>query len=130
MVKVQSTRMMDVGMDLSWQKFLRHKINSFIKWDLIRFFHDNPHTIDTAENIAKVVCRESDSVCRELDGLVQAEMLIIETVSGQTIYRLTNDSDMRQVIREFVANCHNREFRARAINHVIHDMGSQPRRDF
>ena len=131
MVKVQSIRMMGVDMDATWQKFLRHKVNSFIKWDLVRFFHDNPHTTDTAENIARVVGRDANTVSFELDGLARAEMLIKETVSGQSIYRLTSDTDVRQVIREFVAACHDREFRASAINQVIHDMDNhQPRRGF
>lgn len=130
MVKTQSTRIMGVGIDVTWQKFLRHKVNSFIKWDLVRFFHDNPHTTDTAENIAKVVGRDANTVRHELDGLAKAEMLIVETVSGQSIYHLTNDSDVRQVIHEFVVACHDREFRANAINHVIHGMEYQPRRDF
>ena len=88
MVKVQSSRMMGADMDATWQKFLRHKVNSFIKWDLVRFFHDNPHTADTAENIARVVGRDAGTVSLELDGLAKAEMLIKETVSGQSIYRL------------------------------------------
>src|SRR5690606_30296364 len=130
MVKAQSSQTMGVDMDATWQKFLRHKVNSFIKWDLVRFFHDNPHTADTADNIANVVGRDPNTVSRELDGLVKAEVLVKEAVSGQGIYRLSTDSDMRQIINEFVAACHDREFRVQAINHVIHGMGFQPRRDF
>ena len=130
MVKAQSSQMMGVDMDASWQKFLRHKVNSFIKWDLVRFFHDNPYTADTAENIAHVVGRDTKTVYRELDGLVKSEVLVVESVEGQSIYRLSTDDEIRQLIREFVAACHNREFRVNAINHVIHGMGFTPHHDF
>ena len=130
MVKTQSSGLVDTEINATWQDFLRHRVNSFIKWDLVRFFHDNPHTTDTAENIAKVVGRDPNTVSRELDGLATAEMLIKETVSGQTIYRLTTDTDMRQVIREFVAACHDREFRASAIKHVMVGMNHQTAREF
>lgn len=130
MVQTQSSRMMGVDMDVSWQKFLRHKVNSFVKWDLVRFFHDNPHTADTAENIARVVGRDANTVIRELDGLVNAEVLKKEAVAGQGIYRLSNDSDVRELVREFVVCCHNREFREKAIKQVIRGMGVEPRRDF
>ena len=70
----------------------------------------------------QVVGRDPNKVRHELDGLVKAEMLNVEVASGQRIYRLTTDTNVRQLIREFVVACHNREFRARAINHVIHGM--------
>ncbi len=130
MVKAQSSQVMGMGIDATWQKFLRHKVNSFIKWDLVRFFHDNPHTVDTAESIAKVVGRDSNTVLNELDGLVKADLLVKEAVSGQGIYRLTTDNDMRQLLRDFVSACHDRDFRVKAINQVIHGMGASPRRDF
>ncbi|MGJ3237674.1 MAG: hypothetical protein ACFE0Q_03110 [Anaerolineae bacterium] len=123
MVKAQSSRSM-VDMDASWQKFLLHKVNSFIKWDLVRFFHDNPHTVDTVESIATVVGRDAKTIRQELDGLVKAEVLVKKVVSGQSVYRLSNDSDTRELIREFVAACHDREFRMQAINHMMHHHGA------
>jgi len=130
MVQTQSPKVMNVEMNATWKKFLRNKVNSFIKWDLVRFFHDNPHTADSAENIAHFVGRDTKVVWHELDGLVKSGVLDKEVASGQTIYRLTQREDMRQLIREFVIACHDREFRVKAINHVIHGMGFTPRHDF
>lgn len=130
MVKTQSTGLVDVEVNAAWQQFLRYRVNSFIKWDLVRFFHDNPHTVDTAENIAHVVGRDAKTVYRELDGLVQSEVLVKEPVEGQHIYRLSTDDEIRRLIRDFVAACHNREFRVKAINHVIQGMGFAPRHEF
>jgi hypothetical protein len=39
-------------------EFLKTKVNSFVKWDLVRFFHENPNTTDTAENIARYAGRD------------------------------------------------------------------------
>lgn len=127
---VQTSNVVSAEMNAVWKHFLQTRVNSFIKWDLVRFFHDNPHTADTAENIAQFIGRDVKTVRRELEGLVKADVLAQESWSGQGIYRLSDDDDTRQLIREFVAACHNREFRVKAINYVIHGMGFTPRHDF
>lgn len=53
-----ATHLMD-DIDSRLLDFIRTRVNSFIKWDLVRFFHDNPHTTDTTENIARYTGRES-----------------------------------------------------------------------
>ena len=123
---VQTSNEVSAEMSAVWEQFLQTKVNSFIKWDLVRFFHDNPHTTDTAENIAQYVGRDAKIVLRELDGLVKSEVLQTESVSGQRIYRLSDSEETRRQIREFVAACHSREFRVKAINQV---MGFSPRHD-
>ena len=72
---VQSQPSPSVEMSPQWQEFIGKKVNSFIKWDLIRFFHDNPHIQDTAENIAGYVGRDTKTIIRELDGLVANNIL-------------------------------------------------------
>ena len=63
-----------VGDDLDPKmiEFLHDKVNSFVKWDLIRFFHDNPHAADTAENIARYTGRDILAISDELAELVVA----------------------------------------------------------
>ena len=123
---VQMSNVVSAEMNAVWKQFLQTKVNSFIKWDLVRFFHDNPHTTDTADNIAQFVGRDAKIVLRELDGLVKSEVLLTESVSGQRIYRLSESEETRRLIREFVAACHSREFRVKAINQV---MGFSSRHD-
>ena len=48
-------------------EFVKSKVTSFIKWDLIRFFHENPNTVDTAENIARYAGRHITAVEPELE---------------------------------------------------------------
>lgn len=126
---VQPSNMMTAEMNASWKQFLEHKVNSFIKWDLVRFFHDNPHTADTADHIAYVVGRDVRIVQVELDGLVRAHILESQVVAGQRKYQLSEHEDIRQIIHEFVAACHNREFRVKVINYVVRNMSSDPTYD-
>ena len=120
---VQSQPTPSVEMSPQWRKFIETKVNSFIKWDLIRFFHDNPHMQDTAENIAGYVGRDTKAIIRELDGLVATRVLIANKQNQVMIYKLTDDMDIRNLIRDFVAACFNRDFRVKAINYVINGTG-------
>lgn len=117
-------------MDADWEAFLTHKVNSFIKWDLVRFFHDNPHTADTAENIARYTGRDHKTIHRELNGLVESGVLTLETIGDADIYRLTTDADIRARITEFVQACHDRRFRVKAIHYLIQSKAFNPRYDF
>lgn len=119
-----------VSLEIDWADFLRNKVNSFIKWDLVRFFHDNPHAADTAEHIARYIGREARAITREINGLVTVGVLQVEDVSGVQVYRLTNDMEMRDLIARFVEACHDRDFRVKAIHHVIHGMDLSPQHDF
>lgn len=103
-------------------EFLRKKVNSFVKWDLVRFFHDNPHAADTAENIARYTGRDTRTVVGELAELAQVGVLEQNQVSGQTIYALAADAAMRDLIRTFVLACDDRVFRVKAIDYVIRGM--------
>jgi hypothetical protein len=117
-------------MDDTIRQFLTEKVNSFIKWDLIRFFRDNPHTHDTAENLAQYTSRDVRTIERELAGLVNAGVLVSETVSGYTVYRLIDDQAIRSTINRFMEACHDRQFRIEAIQQVIRGMQFSPRHDF
>ena len=120
---VQSQPTPSAEMSPQWRKFIETKVNSFIKWDLIRFFHDNPHIQDTAENIAGYVGRDTKTVMSELEGLVSTQVLTTVVRNQVTIYQLTDDKDTRSLIRDFVSACFDRKFRVQAIHCVIHGTG-------
>ncbi len=130
MTQTQSAGVFDRDMNATWEKFLRERVNSFIKWDLVRFFRDNPHTADTADNIAGFIGRDTRTVQRELDALVKAEVLAAQRAGDTTIYRLSTDRETRHLVTEFVTLCHNRDFRVKAIQAVIKGMNFSPGQDF
>jgi hypothetical protein len=116
-----ASQLMD-DMDPTLLDFLREKVNSFIKWDLVRFFHDNPHAADTAESIARFTGRDVRTIEDELAGLVDASVLQQREVSGVKIYTLAQEPAMQERIRQFVLACDDRQFRVKAIYHVIRGM--------
>ena len=105
--------------DVRLLDFVREKVDTFVKWDLVRFFHDNPYAANTAENIARVAARDPRTVEKELEELVVSGILEANTVGSARIYRFVKDQDVRDLVQSFVLACDDREFRVRAINQVI-----------
>lgn len=103
-------------------ELIRTRINSFIKWDLVRFFHDNPHTSDTADGIARYTGRDVRTVEPELAQLAQDGVLQMEELAGMKIFTLAPDVEVRALISNFIAACDDRQFRIKAIYHVIRNL--------
>lgn len=109
-------------MDPDLLAFLRTKVNSFVKWDLIRFFHENPHTTDTAENIARYAGRNVETTQAELADLAAQGVLAGNRLGEMTVYSLASDPDVRDMIERFVEASDDRQFRVKAIYHIIRGM--------
>ncbi|MBN1963158.1 MAG: hypothetical protein JW910_00825 [Anaerolineae bacterium] len=110
---------MNRAMDPHLLEFIRLHANSFLKWDLMRFFHDNPHTVDTVANIARYTGRDTRTVAPELQELAESGVLDVDDVGDLIAYMLTTDAAMRDLIGYFVAACEDRDFRVMAVYHVI-----------
>jgi hypothetical protein len=109
-------------MDSRLLDFIKNKVNSFIKWDLVRFFYDNPHTTDSVENIAKYAGRNAATVQVELEELVESGVIEMQLVEGLPVYSLVSDGEMRQLIEKFILACEDRHFRVKAVYHIIRGM--------
>lgn len=116
-----TTSLMD-DMDPRLLELIQTRINSFIKWDLVRFFHDNPHTTDTADSIARYTGRDVRTVEPELLQLARDEVLEMEDLTGMRVYTLSADPEVRELIRKFIQACDDRQFRVKAIYHVIRSL--------
>jgi len=103
-------------------EFLKTKVNSFVKWDLVRFFHENPNTTDTAENIARYAGRDISTIEVELDELVGAGVLHRQTIGDLIVYSLADDPQIRSLVDQFILACDDRQFRVKAIYHIIRGM--------
>ena len=103
-------------------ELIQTRINSFIKWDLVRFLHTNPHTADTAENLARYTGRDVRLVEPELHELVDDGVLDAEDLSGMIVYTLTTDPELRELVDRFIERCDDRQFRIKAIYHVIRSL--------
>jgi hypothetical protein len=117
-----TARLMD-DMDPILLDFVKTKVNSFIKWDLVRFFYENPHTADTVENIAKYAGRNADAVRPELEDLVESGIMEKKPLDSHTnIYALATDETMRALVDQFIIACEDRHFRVKAVYHIIRGM--------
>lgn len=106
-------------MDPRLLEFLQTKINSFAKWDLIRFFHDNPHTTDTADNITRYVGRSVETTRTALAELARDGVLEENQLGDMIVYSLAPDRQVRELLEQFVRASDDRQFRVKAIYHII-----------
>jgi len=106
-------------MDPQLLEFLQTKVNSFVKWDLVRFFHDNPHTTDTADNIARYAGRSVETIRAELAELARDGVLEENQLGDMTVYSLASDRQTRELLEQFVRASDDRQFRVKAIYHII-----------
>ena len=116
-----TARLMD-DMDPTLLNFVKTKVNSFIKWDLVRFFYENPHTADTVENIAKYAGRNATAVKPELEDLVESGIMQKQVLDDTPIYSLSPDEEMRSLVDKFILACEDRHFRVKAVYHIIRGM--------
>jgi hypothetical protein len=109
-------------MDPQLLDFVKTKVNSFIKWDLIRFFYENPNTTDSAENIARYAGRNVTAVAPELEELVESNVMEKRRIDDLTVYSLASNEEMRKLVDEFILACEDRHFRVKAVYHIIRGM--------
>ena len=109
-------------MDPEVLEFLKTTVNSFVKWDLVIFFYDNPHTTDTAESIARYIGRDASVIQDDLADLVRSAVLEVHTIGDLTVYSLTKDPRVRERLKHFVSASDDRQFRVKAIYHLIRGM--------
>jgi hypothetical protein len=118
-VSVDLTGRLMADMDPLLLEFLRAKVDSFVKWDLIRFFHDNPYTTDTAENIARYAGRSVETIRKDLAELAESGVLDKSVLGDLTVYSLNRDPEIRETMEKFVEASADRQFRVKAIYHII-----------
>lgn len=106
-------------MDPALLQFLKTYVTSFVKWDLVRFFHENPYTTDTAEHIARAVGRDRETVADELTEMVEGGILRSHMIGDLVVYTLATDEHIRDLMDRFVLACDDRQFRVKAIYHII-----------
>ena len=116
-----TARLMD-DMDPILLDFVKTKVNSFIKWDLVGFFHENPHAQDTIETIAKKAGRNVTAVEPELEELVKSGIIKKSTLGETSIYSLEADETMQALVDKFILACEDRHFRVKAVYHIIRGM--------
>ena len=100
-------------------ELVQTRFNTFIKWDIMRHFHAQPHATVTAAQLARTLGRDERVLKPELMQLVRAGLLHVEELADMRLFTYTDNPDMRALVAEFFAACQDRRFRVQAICHVI-----------
>jgi hypothetical protein len=116
-----TTRLMN-DMDPQLLDLVKNKVNTFIKWDLVRFLRENPNTADTDENIAKYIGRNAATVAPEIQELVDSQIMEVKSVDRMPVYSLTQDAAGRELVDRFITACEDRHFRVKVIYHIVRGM--------
>jgi hypothetical protein len=99
--------------------FINKYVDSFVKWDLMRFFHENPHTIDAVDNIARYIGRDAEAVGKELAELAERGFLEEVLMEKLTVYALTSDLDMQKKLARFMYASEDQELRSKIIFRLL-----------
>lgn len=107
------------GIDPILLDFVNTSANSFVKWELMKFFDQNPDTVDTVENIASCIVRKISVVKPALDDLTDSGILKREILNGVFLYSLGSDGYCRTLVNKFSLAFEDRHFRVQAVNQII-----------
>ena len=69
---------------------------------IISFFHENPSTVDTSQNLAAWLNFELSKIEKALDYLVKQNILIVHQTGSTTAYAYTQDKETIKEIAEFL----------------------------
>jgi hypothetical protein len=88
-------------LDVDLLVFIERYANDLIKWDLIKFFAQNPDLYDTPSNVAHHIGRNLRAVRSELSDLAMLGILEWDCLNGDHIYQLTHRPDLRRQALKF-----------------------------
>jgi hypothetical protein len=114
-----------MGLDESMEQFMHRYVNSFIKWELVNYFHEHPQTPYKLQDLSKALNRPADQIKRELQELVDEGFLqsIKNAKKNEYAFNLSPEhADQRRLLdltNQFVHLCRNREGRLRVIYKIL-----------
>ena len=117
----ESNLMSDImdEMDPQVLGFIKQHVTTFTRWDTLKFFHENPYTQDTAENLARYVGRSPEVIRQEAQEMAQEGLFQSHGRGEHTVYLLTEDDDTRRLIASLVEAARDRNFRMKLVYHIL-----------
>ena len=84
--------------DVEFVVFIERYATDLLKWDILTFFASNPDYCASASMVAEEIGRSARTVRPELGDLVLLGILDqCDLEDGQTLYQLTETSDLRRM---------------------------------
>ncbi len=92
----------DLGIDpRAVQRLLAH-LDSFVKWDLLRFLHEAPDTPTRVEDLARYLGRDETELKPAARALAVAGILKQEERGGSYLFSLAQDEETRGLLGHLV----------------------------
>lgn len=112
-------------LDDDFELFIKDFVNTFVKWELVQFFHDHQEASFSLDDLSQKLNRSPKTLKSEMDELVDKGFL--QTRKGKDVtYRLLDSKSIRYteltgLLERFVEFCKSREGRLRVIYKILKD---------
>ncbi len=100
------------------ESFVEKYVDSFLAWDLIVFFHQNPQAIDSSYNLSLRLGRKERDVKEALKKLVEKGVLK-EKGEENPLYIYSPLDEVREKVDQFVQSLSSRTFRLQVLSLVL-----------
>ncbi|MEJ5186101.1 MAG: hypothetical protein WHT46_03360 [Candidatus Geothermincolales bacterium] len=110
------------------EKFVEEYLDSFIAWDLILFFHENPYAVGTPSSLALSIGRLGSDIEPHLERLVEKGVLSREEKTGdaeEAIYSYRPTPEFEKMVMEFKRALRDRASRLIIVSKVLQKEASR-----
>lgn len=98
---------------------LKDGLDSFIKWDVIKFFYLHPNAIYPARDLAHQMNRDAASLETELNELAAAGIIDCCQGDPQPMFSRAKDPAACRLVEKFMRACEDRYFRMKVVYHIL-----------
>jgi hypothetical protein len=116
-----------MGLGEPMEQFIHRYVNSFVKWEIVQYYHDHPDAPFKVDELSHNLNRPADQLRRELEELSTAGLLVKLKTGKQAayVYSLVSgeakDQELHETLEQFQALCRTREGRLRVIYKILKD---------
>ena len=103
--------------------FADQYIASFMQWDLINYFYQNPHVADTVTQVSSHMQRNLRVTRMELNTLTKSGLIHKIDFDDLIIYTLTENPDLRRELEMFMDACQDRTTYLQVVVRVMQHLG-------
>jgi len=105
--------------------FIKAHVKSFVRWDLFKFWYENPNTWDTAESLANRIGRRTERIKAEVAHMADEALLRRDERGSEAVYALTQDARTLELIEQLVLASRERTFRMKLVYHILRAGGNE-----
>ena len=93
-------------------------MNSFTKWDLVKFLYEHAPTSFSLGELAKILRRDREQLRQDLHALTRAGFCRQEAAAGDE-YQFAGDASLREEVEDFFRFCRTEQGRIKAVCQIL-----------